>query len=48
MRIKNIAIYLSDLLIDDTRIKDSIIKAAHLCKADRDTKIVFEFPNLYS
>jgi glycyl-tRNA synthetase beta chain len=46
MRIKNIAIYLSDLLIDDTKIKDSIIKAAHLCKADRDTKIVFEFPNL--
>jgi len=46
MRIKNIAIYLSDLLINDAKIKDSIIKAAHLCKADRDTKIVFEFPNL--
>ncbi len=47
MRIKNIVIYLSDLLIDNTRIKNSVIKAAHLCKADRDTKIVFEFPNLY-
>ncbi|MGC8733844.1 MAG: glycine--tRNA ligase subunit beta [bacterium] len=46
IRIKNIAIYISDLLINDSKIKDYIIKAAHLCKADRDTKIVFEFPNL--
>ncbi|MCX7871416.1 MAG: glycine--tRNA ligase subunit beta [bacterium] len=46
IRIKNIAIYISDLLISDNKIKDNIIKAAHLCKADRDTKIVFEFPNL--
>ncbi len=46
MRIKNIALYISDLLINDSKIKDNILKAAHLCKADRDTKIVFEFPNL--
>jgi glycyl-tRNA synthetase beta chain len=45
-RVQQIAAYLADASGQKTTVKDQVIRAARLCKADLVSQVVYEFPNL--
>ena len=45
-RIQKIAAYLADAVGQKTNVKNQVLRAAWLCKADLVSQVVYEFPNL--